>query len=378
MFRSLVALGLTIGLLAKPGAAVTVDEAFDISTSTGSYASRLSKLTNLWEDTNTLVAGLATAYETAVGTEATEDRVVAQKLFTAWMGVQFDNSGDAPAPIGKFSGSYMAAFEENFDVLEQFVLSGEYPSWKTPAKLFCDNFGDWFDWTDQALDASGKPVELNGVALTIEDMFEQVREQDGYDAHRPYWVSDQGVYVFPRPTSTGDLCGQSSGGKTLQGVSIPGYWQGYYQATVNGETETIEYDDLADIVLLCPDSFDSEVPWQYETLADLSTLSIGEEISLYDVMPRSSTLFHELWHLITFWMGKKIEEPMTGRLTDHKYLVQDCIVLATGWYSNMHPVQNVENYVYLAVTWWFWVEKKVAFYDGKPRAWDWDSEEEDY
>ena len=111
MFRSLVALGLTIGLLAKPGAAVTVDEAFDISTGTGSCASRLSKLTNLWEDTNTLVAGLATAYETAVGTEATEDRVVAQKLFTAWMGVQFDNSGDAPAPIGKFSGSYMAAFE---------------------------------------------------------------------------------------------------------------------------------------------------------------------------------------------------------------------------------------------------------------------------
>ncbi|XRM40247.1 hypothetical protein ABZX51_003566 [Aspergillus tubingensis] len=379
MLRSLVALGFTIGLLAMPGAAVTVDNAFNIytGTGTGSCASRLSKLEDFWMDTNTLASGLATAFDTADDKDATRDRVVAQKLFTAWLGIKFDNSGDTPAIKDKSSQTSMSAFEQNSDVLNKFVASGEYSSYKSPPRLFCDNFGDWFDWTDQAFDASGNPVELNGVALTIEEMYEQVRQQAGYDSHRPYWISDMGVYVFPKPTSNGDLCGASANGNPLQGVSIPGYPEGYYQATVNGETEIIEYKAMEDIVLLCPDSFDSQIPWEYDILASLPEVEAEDGEYLYDAMPRSSTLFHELWHLVTFWLGldKKIDQPITGRLTDHSYYTEQCLALAAGWYTNIYADQNVENYVFLAMSWWYWVEENVAFYDGEPHAWDWVPEE---
>lgn len=113
MLRSLVALGFTIGLLAMPGAAVTVDNAFNIytGTGTGSCASRLSKLEDFWMDTNTLASGLATAFNTADDKDATIDRVVAQKLFTAWLGIKFDNSGDTPAIKDESSQTSMSAFE---------------------------------------------------------------------------------------------------------------------------------------------------------------------------------------------------------------------------------------------------------------------------
>ncbi|GKZ86218.1 hypothetical protein AnigIFM56816_001270 [Aspergillus niger] len=354
---------LAVGLLANRATAVAVDEAFTIS-SDGS--------------------GLRTAFDQAfTASEDTEDTTVATKLFAAWLGVFYDF--DQAQFSNDNSHISFQVFLENFQIYEDFVSSGEYTTNISPPRLFCDNFGDFFDWNDPALDASGQGVELDGVALTIADMYADVYASEDANGRTPYYISSMGTYAFPLTSNlkTDELCSADADGNLLMGVSIPGQAAG---------TPKPSNTRQCPICLTVRAAFDSTIPWEYDVLADLPTNEPGDGDFLYSVMPRNSTFFHELWHLVTFW--KTYSNEQTGdttldRMTDLAYPVQDCLTLAQGrlekqeahitndgqtTYESWRSAYNVESNVYLALSWWYWETYGAAFFDGYPRDYDWNGD----
>ncbi|KAJ5727305.1 hypothetical protein N7493_005125 [Penicillium malachiteum] len=349
-------------------------------------------LGEMLDDATTLIKGMVAAVTAATTSATTEqgakDKVVAQKLFTSFFGVAFEGN-DA---LSAYEDAW-AIVKSAITNVEEFLEDQVYTCAKLPPVLFCDNFGNGFDWDSQAKNAQGKAIVMSdGFEPAIKNIYSA--EYAASATSEPYWIPELNRYIFTSDVKVNS--GQTfCGGKFLDGP---------FTATM-GAGESEQVDLLA------------KVPY--------TTPSTTKQLS--KILPISSTLFHELFHMTTYWEGEDVGETAehnTDFVTDITYDLFEALDLAMGllkipvdpssdaegdgdsesdsdaeddgesgsdsdsgsdsgssdsdseYYSFEDAAQNAESYVFFAVAWWnyakTWTEGDSAvFYTGCAETWDW-------
>ncbi|KAI1125538.1 hypothetical protein F5Y10DRAFT_267965 [Nemania abortiva] len=192
--------------------------------------------------------------------------------------------------------------------------------------LFCDsNYLVQKDAAnDDALDYLGNPIIVNGNPIKISAVPAYARDLTGSDV--PWWTGDHAPfkgYYFDTPDSGGRYCASTNLGLTSA-----------LKALTQGQTMPQLLRKDTQSVNICPYAFDrADRPDSYAQ--GVAAIMVGT--SLEPVVPKSSTLIHEAFHVVfgTQFLAGKSEY----------YGLAKCIDTA-----RVDPVgkarKNPENYVY--------------------------------
>ncbi|PYH90937.1 hypothetical protein BO71DRAFT_443541 [Aspergillus ellipticus CBS 707.79] len=348
-------LWLIIGLMANQ-AASDITEDFDLPGGQGNRNQHTAKLGNYMTDATTLVNGMYDAMVAATSKDKSEARMVAQKLFTAYFGVQFMTLDGERGEVG---GRLIRLSADTVYYLHTFVNAGDYTALVHPPNLFCNSYGQMFTWDDAVFDASGDQVEVDGQIQSIRDLYEP--EYTAAPERRPYLIPDLRNYAFLDDKYDKDICSTN----LLMGMSAPGHQKrveldeasSHPASSASGSneaqvTERVLYEALQDSILICPNVLNGKYN-RYAYLSDVPYVQAGSAIKLPDLLTESSTMLHELVHLVTFWRAADLKSGQRWlRATDIKYALAACLELAN---SNAFADTslNVKNYTFFAMAWWY-------------------------
>ncbi|KAJ5715532.1 uncharacterized protein N7483_012713 [Penicillium malachiteum] len=140
----------TLCLVASNVAAVTIDNLFNLPTTSTDYGTCNNNLTRLnaySSDFTTLCTQLDNAVQLAKTPGQTQAKLVARQLFTAWFGIRFNTDG-----------TVQTASETAWTVV-QVSFDGDYQAPTSPANLFCNDFGDIYPWNSFIKDSQGNQMQ---------------------------------------------------------------------------------------------------------------------------------------------------------------------------------------------------------------------------
>ncbi|KAJ5646715.1 hypothetical protein N7490_003087 [Penicillium lividum] len=333
---SLTSIWLTIGLMVSQITWVhgAIDSYFDLPSGAGecSGTNTMSFLNDMMSDASSLIDGMQNAVSAAVNSGSTakekKNRIVARKLFTSFFGFTFLDEDDVVANDGEYvvvdddldAWDVLTAAIDN---VEEFIADETYITTKIPPILFCDNFANKFPWNTQAKDALGNAiVESDGYEPTIRDLYTEFEEAGA----TPYWIPALKRYMFTDYDSA-DLCSE------FYGATIYGYQS---STAFDDAGDSIRFQALPDTVLICP-----KVLWggteDVDLLDDIEYVAPYTAERLSDILPRSSTLFHEMFHMTTHWVGDDVGDDVqvgSNSIVDITYDLFKALKLATGTLTN--------------------------------------------
>lgn len=173
---------------------------------------------------------------------------------------------------------------------------GTFPSFVSPANLFCGDFGEVEAWNTFMMDTNGNFLDP---VVSIEQIYGDWAAQIP-ESLVPYYVPSIEKYYLLSPTifSASQMC------TTLDGMNSYGspYASGYFRNSA-GYDVPVERDQIPDFVLICPGvltSTDGNV-----LLGDIGLLPLSTDISartqLSAVKPKSTVMLHEILHMVTRW-----------------------------------------------------------------------------
>lgn len=144
-------------------------------------------------------------------------------------------------------------------------------------------------------------IEINDDIITIADVFGQESDND------PYFLAEKGYYI-PLPTSfNGDPCNRA----------IAMVLEGRYEHSKVISGKTIKYEAIEPGALFCNRLF-SRTP-MYLSDVTWSSPAVSRPPQIVTVQPEpSTTFFHELTHLATWWLGTS--SGMTGSGADERQI----------------------------------------------------------
>ncbi|KAI0490350.1 hypothetical protein F4859DRAFT_520171 [Xylaria cf. heliscus] len=234
--------------------------------------------------------------------------------------------------------SLVQKVSDNLKHVEEW-LSGENKGVsKASTYLFCDStFLVQKDPTiDVALDYKGYGIIVNGDLITISSVGVYAKDLRG--GRVPWWSGDRtdvNGYYFTLPNSGGNFCSGENFGltATLRALEQKG----------DGAKPVIS-STVVNNVILCPSAFDN--PTQKNSYTE-AVATIREGTSLEDVVPKSTNLLHEAFHLV-------LGAGPTGFLEGPSefYKLAECLDAAT-----IDPTKvarrNPENYVFFIMTMYY-------------------------
>ncbi|KAJ5087119.1 hypothetical protein N7456_010735 [Penicillium angulare] len=241
------------------------------------------------------------AVQWAQQTTQTQQTIVARELFTSWFGIKFDGTGALLAE----SATAWTVVTEHIDRLQSLISNGgAYQAWKSPANLFCGDFGEALAWNTVMFDSTGKQVEPYA---TVQQVYGDWATYIG-GTQQPYFVPSLGEYYLLSPTtfSASALCSDTSG---LQGLNSFGNSASLKSITLNGLNYPVYRKALSDFVLICPNrlgaSTVSDASAGNILLSDIGTLTVSANVldrtQLSYVKPMSTVMLHEILHMVTRW-----------------------------------------------------------------------------
>ncbi|KAJ5783750.1 uncharacterized protein N7518_009427 [Penicillium psychrosexuale] len=325
------------------------------------------------------------AVKWAQQTGQTQQTIVARELFTAWFGIRFDGTGALLAE----SNTAWTVVTEHITRLQSLITNGgAYQAWKSPANLFCGDFGEPFGWDTVMFDSAGR--QLNSLA-TVEDIYHDWASYIG-GSQVPYYVPSLNNYYLLSPTtfSADTMCSDTSG---LQGLNSFGNSDSLKSIPRDGLNYPVYREALSDFVLICPNVLGASTASDSSAgnilLSDIGTLTVTADLvdrpQLSFVKPMSTVILHEILHMVTRW-DVTTAGTISGQnmIVDHSYNMMDCLSMALspwivtqdGSTVTKYAYQNTENYVHFALAWWYYNSKTVGtdtpatFYAGFLQKWD--------
>ncbi|KAJ5116776.1 hypothetical protein N7456_001124 [Penicillium angulare] len=342
----------------------TIDDYFKVSFSesvTGTCAAYDSDLDTFMDDVVTLAEYASEAVKYAqmeldqLSAEDEKKALVARKLFTAYFGIEFDGSAPTEATEDDWD-----TLTTNIETYETYIETKDYPTKKNSPHLFCKSYGQWFQWSAQALGSDGKGLsDTDGNGLSISDIYSYEYTEGKTN---PYWVPAMNNYIFMPSAVPDDVCDYippKSEGKIL-GLCVQGNKQQI--EAVDGSDTPVKELSSPENVLLCPSAFDDSNPLQpYNSLDDVESAAteaiegdgLGGGVQLSVILPRSASLYHEIWHMVTFWYdsGKEIRDAGSEFVGDVTYDLGEVLNLGT------EGIVNAQSYMYFAVAYWFYASR---------------------
>lgn len=158
--------------------------------------------------------------------------------------------------------------------------------------LYCDS-----SWQIQeangvhatARDVNGQPVWINGQPQSISSLYGTAIKA----GQLPYWSNVMQCYVFEAPDNAGQYCANNPQSK---GATANARYTTGVDAYDNTNSPTLS------IVTLCPLAFSdpediADLPQNAQGMRDNQGRAIENGTPLSKVLPRSSTLLHEAFHV---------------------------------------------------------------------------------
>ncbi|KAJ5653292.1 hypothetical protein N7490_000295 [Penicillium lividum] len=360
-------LWLVTSLLTSQLVLAAIDDYFSLSFSdsvSGTCTGYEDLLDTQMDDVITLAEYMSKAVQYAEMELDQEDEdnekmtLVARKLFTAYFGIRFD--GSAPVEDDEDEWDTLKA---NIDIYENYITTSahEYPTQKNHPYLFCMEFGEWFEWNSQALGPDGKGLsDLDGNGLSIKDVYSDTYETT---ATTPYWVPEMKSYMFLPLSFADDVCDTvpSTSTETILGLCAKGN-KAQIEA-ITGEDTPISEVSSPESILLCSKSFTENGYYGfYSSLDDVEDAvttalegdGIDSTLQLIQVVPQSGTLFHEIWHMVTFWDysgSDTVQDSGDEAVGDVTYDLAQALTIGTA------GIKNAQTYVWFAVAWWFYASR---------------------
>ncbi|KAJ5667083.1 hypothetical protein N7507_002947 [Penicillium longicatenatum] len=326
------------------------------------------------------------AVQWAQQTGQTQQTIVARELFTAWFGIEFDGTGALLAE----SNTAWTVVTEHITRLQSLITNdGAYQAWKSPANLFCGDFGVQFGWNTVMLNSDGQKVDS---LATVEQMYHDWKSYIGGE-QQPYWVPSLNAYYLISPTTFngGAMCSDTNG---LEGLNSFGNSESLKSITLDGLNYPVYREALSDFVLICPNVLGASTASDSSAgnilLSDIGTLTMTAALidrpQLSFVKPMSTVMLHEILHMVTRW-DVTTAGTISGQnmIVDHSYKMMDCLSMALspwvvtkndGSTVTKYAYQNTENYVYFALAWWYYnsqtrgTDTPATFYAGLLQKWD--------
>lgn len=179
------------------------------------------------------------------------------------------------------------------ELVDTFLQTGAYPDKRKKPRLYCnDDIVQPFPWNAAAVDANGEYMvnEQNGQYYTIRDIYSNFPDKKN---QIPYLVTDRNAYYFDTPNMGGSAPG--SLGETLTGIPDWHSWLSPVQWTSTLDSE---------MTFICPEALDG-THYFLRYLGQTGWIDPDSYTTLDSVVPESSTLYHELFHLVSGRIGFK-------------------------------------------------------------------------
>ncbi|KAJ5413885.1 hypothetical protein N7509_000512 [Penicillium cosmopolitanum] len=213
----------------------------------GGCDSHLSVLTQWWTESQAMASAGISAFDDAKGNADETKTKNAKHALEKYLGIN-DDTDDADVDDIKL------LLEE-----VQWFMAKKSPDSKDTPWLFCDS--SWLEPKPRTL-----RIEECGEEVEIQDS-QQYGSQLQEAGSVPYWSSDLKEYIIGHAYGEGGLCGAS------------------------GELGVTQGTTASRTVTLCPRAFT-----RTDVQTDFGVDAQGKKLS--DVLSKSATLFHELFHLV--------------------------------------------------------------------------------
>ncbi|OJJ42606.1 hypothetical protein ASPZODRAFT_20375 [Penicilliopsis zonata CBS 506.65] len=296
--------------------------------------------------------------------------LVAQKSFTAFLGVEFHYVNSVAVPVDQ---NLFNKVQTTISLANNFLSGRGYPQMRVKPRVYCgDEFLQQRQWTDIALDSTGEKVKRpeSEQASTGQPFYSigEVYSQVPWLAGRvPFWLPAEKGYMFTEAPEGGSFCEGTESAFGITYIGVPGqhYLRGTQQQSVT---------PFMDFISLCTDAFvDSS---HVDTLGHYGYIDPTSGVGLEFILPESATLVHEIAHLVTGNLGYDPKElnldPLRLMIRDHgSSALRDMLALDPALKAD-----NAESYVYFLVAWWQYYKYKdsgkpaAAFYPGFAVSWD--------
>lgn len=247
---------------------------------------------------------------------------------------------------------------DKFSEVLQF-FDGEWKAVGTVARkpgLYCDS-----TWPIQetngvhatARDIDGKPIWIDGEPQSISKLYGEVIKA----GQLPFWSELMKCYEFEAPENAGQYCANNPESKGATS-------DGRYTTGLNAY-DSKDRPALA-IVSLCPHAFSdpkdlAKLPENEQDMKDYEGKAVEKGTPLSSVLPQSSTLLHEAFHVTQGGLMKSEDEKCKSSQiiqlssdgnADQCWLHIDAVAECLA-YKQADALENPENYVLFALAMWY-------------------------
>lgn len=262
--------------------------------------------------------------------------------------------------------NYPAAFDAVYDVLSTETFVGPGLTNDKPFLSCTGEFAQKYSWGDQAYNTDGYLIPGNSIA----DFW------DEDDNKAPWWIDEVKMYMFNSALVQDNICDEYKDGQNLiqiYGLSIRGDDAGYRLTSTGKHIYTA---DKKPGLLMCPVAFGGKI----DILDDVEWKDPSGRTQISQMFPLGSiTMFHELFHLSTYWLettdaygdpGYNINQAYVQDVTYDPY---ECLQLAQN--DAAETVKNAQTYAFFAFSYWYFEQNwggntPATFYPGYLVVWN--------
>ncbi|KAF3402895.1 hypothetical protein DPV78_003615 [Talaromyces pinophilus] len=302
------------------------------------------KLIDVWfNDANALL----TAALQAVGEKNTGNEDILT-FFTSYFGIQWDYSTPG-AFKGDNSPVIFSAVRSTLNAMSTFMNSGKlsvgaagsFAATERAPYGYCgvDNYQQW-NWNNEAWFANDFPVTnpVTGNPYSVQDVYGKAYSPN---VLTPYWAQTESAYLFG--SKANPLCSIEKDEEQNEVVTMA-----FVARPNNVALIPLEGIDDTSIfgpsINICDAMFDAEGLGYVESLADLSYPTADAPTMLDAKLPKGATIFHELTHLVTDYVG------------DQWYPLDLCIEFAVNQptLDKTSAQNNANSYMFFALAVWYY------------------------
>ncbi|PCG89739.1 Hypothetical protein PENO1_102990 [Penicillium occitanis (nom. inval.)] len=302
------------------------------------------KLIDVWfNDANSLL----TAALQAVGELDTGNEDILT-FFSSYFGIQWDYSTPG-AFKGRTSSLIFDQVRSTLNAMSTFMNSGKlsvgaagsFAATERAPYGYCgvDNYQQW-NWNNEAWFVHDFPVTnpVTGNPYSVQDVYGKAYSPNVFT---PYWAETESAYLFG--TTANPLCSIEKDEEQNEVVTMA------FVARPNNAA-LIPLKGIADTTIfgpsinICNAMFDAEGLDYVESLADLSYPTADAPTMLDAKLPKGATIFHELTHLVTDYVG------------DQWYPLDLCIEFAVNQptLDTISAQNNANSYMFFALAVWYY------------------------
>lgn len=263
--------------------------------------------------------------------------------------------------------NHPAAFDAVHNVLDTETFVGPGLTNDKPFLSCTGEFAQKYSWGDQAYNTDGYLIPGNSIA----DFW------DEDDTKAPWWIDEVSMYIFNTAQAEDNMCDEYVDGK---GKLIQ-----MYAYSMQGDDEGVRKTNTGQLIytankkpglLMCPVTFERDI----DILDDVEWKDPSGKTQISQMYPLGSiTMFHELFHLSTYWLettnadGDPEYNTNPTYIRDVTYDPFECLQLAQD--NAAQTVTNAQTYAFFAFSYWYFEQNwggntPATFYPGYLVVWN--------